>query len=367
MRVVVAPDAFGGTLSAVEVAAAIATGWRSVAPRDELDLLPMSDGGPGFVDVLASSGRSGERRMRSVHDPLGRPVDAEVFATGDTVYVEAAQAAGLGLLAAAERDPRRTTTYGVGELVALADTGGVSRIIVGLGGTGTNDGGAGLWAALGAQPDDVLRAGGAALLDLDHVLPPRPVGAGLVAATDVDNPLLGPNGASAVFGPQKGADREAVLDLDDALRRWAELVETVTGRGGLRDLPGAGAAGGLGFGLLALGAVRASGLALVAEAVGLADHIATADLVVTGEGAFDSQSLRGKVVSGVAGLAQQAGVPCVVIAGQVAVGRQDAAAAGVDDAYAVADTLGSAAAAIESGADGVGQTAARAARLWSRG
>lgn len=364
MRVVIAPDSFGGTLSAVEAAAAIDAGWRSVAPDDELHLVPMSDGGPGFVDVLAAN-LAGERRTCRVHDPLDRPVDAEWFLAGDGAYVESAQAAGLHLLDPAERDPRRTTTYGVGELVAAA-TAGVARVVVGLGGSATNDGGAGLWAALGAQPDDVLRSGGAALLGLDQVLPPHLPAASIVVATDVDHPLLGPNGASAVFGPQKGADREAVLDLDDALRRWAELVEGVTGRLGLREEPGAGAAGGLGFGLLALGGARASGFTLVADAVGFAGRLAGADLVITGEGRFDGQSLRGKVVAGVAGAAQEAGAPCVVVAGQVEVGRRDAAAAGVDDAYAVADAMGTGQAAIEAGADGVRETAARVARLWSR-
>ncbi|MDQ1704913.1 MAG: glycerate 2-kinase [Frankiaceae bacterium] len=363
MRVVVAPDSFGGTLSAVEAATAVADGWHEVAPDDDVVLLPLSDGGPGFVDVLGAS-LGGDRRPCTVCGPLGASTAAEVLVVGDVAYVEAAHAAGLHLLDVNERDPRRTTTFGVGELVTVA-AAGVNRVVVGLGGTATNDGGAGLWAALGAEPSALLRAGGGALVDLPEVFPPHPLPAGVVVATDVDNPLLGPNGASAVYGPQKGAGRAAVLDLDDALRRWAELVEAVTGWQGLRDQPGAGAAGGLGFGLLALGAAQASGFGVVADALGLAGRLAGADLLVTGEGSFDSQSLRGKVVSGAAAAAQQAGLPCIVIAGQVAVGRQDAAAAGVDDAYAVADTLGSADAALTAGAAGVRETAARVARLWS--
>jgi glycerate kinase len=243
---------------------------------------------------------------------------------------------------------------------------GVHRIIVGLGGTATNDGGAGMWSALGAQPAERLAAGGAALIDLTEVLPPHPIDVSLVAATDVDNPLLGPNGASAVYGPQKGADREAVLDLDDALRRWADVVEAVTAQPGLRERPGAGAAGGLGFGLLALGASVTSGVDLVAGVVGLREQIAAADLVVTGEGSVDAQSLRGKVIVGVARLAQEAGVPCVVVAGRAEVGRRDAAAAGVDDLESVADVLGSADAALAAGATGVERAAAAQARRWAR-
>jgi glycerate kinase len=242
----------------------------------------------------------------------------------------------------------------------------VKRVVVGLGGTATNDGGAGLWAALGAQPAERLTAGGAALVDLTQVLPPHPLQVSIVAATDVDNPLLGPNGASAVYGPQKGADREAVLDLDDALRRWADVVEAGTAQPGLRNRPGAGAAGGLGFGLFALGAGVMSGFEVVANVVDLRGSVATADLVVTGEGSLDAQSLRGKVVMGMARLAQEAGVPCVAVAGRAAVGRRDAAAAGVDDIEAVADLLGSPEAALAAGAAGVEQAAAALARRWTR-
>ena len=363
MRVLVAPDSFGGTLTATEAAAAIATGWRSVDPNGQLTTTPLSDGGPGFVDVLADA-MQGERRSCTVRGPLGDDVTADVFVAGDTAYVEAAQAAGLHLVPTDRRDPRRSTSYGVGQLVAVAAPG-VHRIVVGLGGTATNDGGAGLWAALGAQPAESLAAGGAALVDLTEVLPPHQLGVSLIAATDVDNPLLGPNGASAVYGPQKGADREAVLDLDDALRRWADVVEAGIAQPGLRDRPGAGAAGGLGFGLLAFGASITSGVDLVADAVDLRSRVAAADLVVTGEGSVDAQSLRGKVIVGVARLAQEAGVPCIVVAGRAEVGRRDAAAAGVDDLEAVADVLGSVDAALAAGAGGVQRAAAVLARRWA--
>lgn len=365
MRVLVAPDSFGGTLTAVEAAQAIAAGFRTVDVGIDVRVAPLSDGGPGFVDVLAAVA-TGSRRMQTVRGPLGEPVTAEALVVDDTCYVEAAQAIGLHLVDKSRRDPRRASSYGVGELLAVAATG-VRRVVVGLGGTATNDGGAGLWAALGAQPADRLSAGGAALADLTEVLPPHPLSVSLIAATDVDNPLLGPNGASAVYGPQKGADRETVLDLDDALRRWADVVEAGTGQPGLRDRPGAGAAGGIGFGLLALGATLRSGFDVVASAVDLAGQVAESELVVTGEGSVDAQSLRGKVVLGVARLAQEAGVPCVVVAGRAQVGRRDAAAAGIDDIEAVADLLGSAEAAEAAGAGGVVQAASVLARRWARG
>lgn len=341
MRVVVAPDSFGETMTAREAASAIAAGWRDVAPDDDLDVVPMSDGGPGFVDVLHAT-LGGRLVSADVADPLDRPARADLLVVGDTAYVESAQACGLHLLAPAERDPRRATTRGVGQLVRIATDAGVAKIVVGLGGSATNDGGRGMWDELDGRCDLAL-----------------------VAATDVDNPLLGPNGASAVFGPQKGADRAMVLDLDDALRAWADQVEAVVRRPGLRDLPGAGAAGGLGFALFALGAQRRSGFVVVADAVGLADRVTAADLVVTGEGSFDSQSLRGKVPAGVAGVAQAAGVPCIVLAGRAEVGRRDAAAAGVEEVHTVAELLGSPDAALAAGADGLARLAAQVARMWS--
>jgi glycerate 2-kinase len=346
MRVLVAPDSFGGTLSAVEAAEAIAAGWQSVAPGDEIDLAPMSDGGPGFVDVIAAS-LDGRLVRVEVDGPLRRPARAAILVVGETAYVESAQACGLHLIPPSERDPSRTTTYGAGQLLRVAiRENGVRRVVVGLGGSGTNDGGRGAWEVLGDRP--------------------LPAGITLVAATDVDNPLLGPNGASAVFGPQKGADRAMVLDLDDRLRGWADEVEAGLDLRGTRDRPGAGAAGGLGFALLAWGAERRSGVEVVAAAVGLAARAEAADLVVTGEGAFDAQSLRGKVPAGVANAAQAAGVPCVVIAGRVEVGRRDAAAAGIEASYAVADVLGSVDAAVAAGAAGVRETAMRIARDWAR-
>jgi glycerate 2-kinase len=244
MRVVVAPDKFAGSLSAVDAAEAIAAGWRSVAPDDDLLLLPMSDGGPGFVDALHSA-IGGEVHDLVVAGPLGTPTPARMLSaertthSGDrTAYVEAAQAGGLHLVSASPVTVRTADTFGVGELLAAAARLRPERVVVGVGGTASNDGGSGAIRALGwrlldgARED--LRAGGGQALLAAASLEPLPLAwadaSGLVVATDVDNPLLGPNGASAVFGPQKGADRAAVLDLDDALRVWAEVAERAAGR-----------------------------------------------------------------------------------------------------------------------------------------
>ena len=368
MRVLLAPDGCGGTLAPAAAAAALAEGWRTGAPHDELDLAPLSDGGPGFVDVLAAALPSARRHVRVVEDPLARPVEAAWLLDGTTAYVEAAAACGLHLVA--ERDPTVTTTYGVGQLVRAALDAGATRVVVGLGGSATNDGGAGMLAALGVGRYDAtgarLAPGGAALRALDHLSgspDPRLAGVELVAATDVDSPLLGLHGASAVFGPQKGASREDVALLDGALARWADALEAHLGVA-VRDLPGAGAAGGLGAALLALGARREPGLALVVGAVGLADRVARADLVVTGEGTFDFSSLRGKVVSGVAALAAEHAVPCVVLAGRVEVGRREMGAAGVEAAWSLVDAVGEER-AMTAPAGALAGLAARVARQWS--
>ena len=379
MRVVLAPDGFGGTLTAREAATALAEGWSAAAPDDELVVLPLSDGGPGLVEVLSPVLAEAELRPVIVEDALARPVEAQLLltgaagggTTGGTAWVESAQACGLHLLAPSERDPRTTTTYGVGQLVSAALDAGAGRIVVGLGGSATNDGGAGLLAALGLQrlaaDGSRLPPGGVALAHLDRIEgepDPRLAGVELVAATDVEAPLLGLYGASAVFGPQKGASANDVQVLDAALARWADALEAHL-QVSVRDLPGAGAAGGLGAALLALGARRVAGLGLVAAAVGLDAAVAGADLVVTGEGTFDATSLRGKVVSGVAAAASEHAVPCLVLAGQVTVGRRESAAIGVEEAYAVADLVGLEA-SLSDPAGTLAQLAARVAGQWSR-
>ncbi|MBY8875984.1 glycerate kinase [Micromonospora sp. PLK6-60] len=378
MRVLLCPDKFAGTLGAPEVAAAVAEGWRAVAGGDELVSRPLADGGPGFVTVLAEA-LGGRRLPVPTVDPLGRPVAGEILVTGDgTGYLESAQACGLHLLDPAERDPRRTTSYGLGPLVTAAVEAGARTVVVGLGGSATNDGGAGLLTALGATPLDetghALPYGGAALAGvaaLDGT--PRLRDARLVAATDVDNPLLGLHGASNVYGPQKGASRADVLLLDAALERWAAVLERdLPGcPPGLGGLPGGGAAGGLGATILALGGRCESGIGLVTRAVGLEAALDSCDLVITGEGSFDHQSLRGKVVAGVAGAARDRGLPCVVLAGRVSAGRREAAAAGVTDAYSLVEHFGGersggVEAALARPAEGLRALGARLAGQWSR-
>ena len=372
MRVLIAPDGFGGTLTGPQAAAAIAAGWRAIAPQDELDLAPLSDGGPGLLEVLATALPQAVRHPATVEDPLGRPVEAAVLLDRTTAYVEAAAACGLHLLTESERDPKATTTYGVGQLVRHALDLGATRVVVGLGGSGTNDGGAGLLAALGVQRLDAsgqrLVPGGAALRDVDRLSgapDPRLAAVELVAATDVDSPLLGLYGASATFGPQKGASREDVALLDGALARWADVLESHLGAA-VRDQPGAGAAGGLGAALLALGARREPGIQLVLQLVGLSSRVAEADLVLTGEGTFDFSSLAGKVVSGVAAQAMSHAVPCLVLAGAVRVGRREAAAAGVEATYSLVDAVG-VEAALSRPAQELTALASRVAQQWSPG
>ncbi|MFY1672358.1 glycerate kinase [Plantactinospora sp. WMMB334] len=379
MRILICPDKFAGTLSAPEAAQAVRDGWREVAPGDDLVLRPLADGGPGFVEVLATA-LPGRRVPVPTVDPLGRPVRGEILLSPEdgTAYVESAQACGLHLLDPAERDPRRTTSFGLGALLATAAEAGARRAVIGLGGSAVNDGGAGLLAALNAVPVDASGAalpyGGAALLAVAGLAGrPQLRGMELVAATDVDNPLTGLTGASNVFGPQKGASREDVLLLDDALRRFAEVLERdLPGcPAGLAELPGAGAAGGLGAAVLALGGRCESGIGLVIRLTGLDAAYEEADLVITGEGSFDHQSLHGKVVAGVAGAARDRGVPCVVLAGRVSAGRREAAMAGVTEAHSLVDHFGGeqhggVERAMGRPADGLRALAARLARQWSR-
>lgn len=373
MRVLICPDKFAGTLSAVQAAAAIAAGWLAARPQDETVTRPLSDGGPGFVDVLAAPVGGRRLPVRTV-DPLGRPVDAEVLLAGDTGYVESAQACGLHLLAAAERDPKATTSYGLGALVGVAVEAGVRRVVIGLGGSATNDAGAGMLAALGAAPLDAagyaLPYGGAALLAAANLGgTPRLRRVELTAATDVDSPLVGAHGASAVFGPQKGATGSDVLLLDAALERFAGVLERAlpTCPPGLAGLAGAGAAGGLGAAILACGGRCVSGIDLVRRLSGLDEALDTADLVVTGEGSFDAQSLRGKVAAGVAAVARDRGLPCVVLAGRIGAGLGAAAAdSGIAEVHSLVEHYGSEREAMIRPAEGLRALAARLARRWDR-
>ena len=363
MRVLFAPDSFGGTLTALEAAEAMADGWRRRAPHDELVLAPMSDGGPGFVDVLHAS-LGGRLIGVTVMDQYGTETPAAVLVTEDSAYVEAAQACGLQL--SQLREPERASTYGVGQLVAAAVEAGVGRVVVGLGGTATNDGGAGCLSALGAraEPPGALSGGPAtlaALLSVDlRRASERTAGVEVVIATDVDNPLLGLRGATNVYGPQKGIAEERKQTVDGWLARLAELTDRR-----LANHSGAGAGGGLGFALMLVGGRRVPGVQLVADTLGLALLAARSDLVVTGEGAFDFSSRSGKVPYGVAKIAGEAIRPCIALAGQVLVGSREMRTLGIESAYSVVDLVGEKAAFADPRGS-LSALAERVARTWSR-
>ena len=368
MRVLLAPDSFGGSLTAAEAATAMAEGWARSEPKDTAVLLPLADGGTGFVEVLHTA-RGGTRHEVEVTGPLGAPTSATWLELDGTAYLESASACGLHLVD--ERTPRTAasaTSRGVGELMAAAAGHGPSAIVVGLGGSACTDGGAGMLAALGAvardADGDALPDGGGALaraarLDGLADVRARFEGVDLVVAADVDHVLTGPEGAAAVFGPQKGADEQTVAALDAALTTWAAVLGD-----GLADLPGAGAAGGLGVALAALGARRVAGGELVREVAGLDEALARADLVVTGEGRLDAQSLHGKLVSVVAARAREQGVPCIALAGQVDMSTGEALEAGLEGVYSVAADAGSVEAALAEPAARLADLAEGVAKRW---
>lgn len=366
MRIVVAPQEFKGTLTASAAAIAMAEGARRAAPEAEILAVPLSDGGPGLVDVVLTS-RPGQRIFTKVRGPLGRPVAAAWALLDDgTAVIEMAAAAGLALLREDERDPRVTTTYGVGELILAALDAGSRRLIVGVGGSATNDGGAGMAQALGVRLLDAdgqeLPPGGGGLSRLDRIdvsgIDPRVREAKVVAATDVGNPLCGPEGASIVYGPQKGASPDAAQELDAALRRYGEVLERDLGVRVI-DEPGAGAAGGLGAALMAfLGAEVRSGFEIVAEMVGLREKLRGADLLLTGEGRLDGQTAYGKTVARAAAMAREEGAACVVIAGSLGEGWEEMAAR--VDVVEVAADAGSPGEAVSAAAE-------RVVRRWRSG
>jgi glycerate kinase len=361
VRVLIAPDKYAGTLTAVEAARAIAEGWARQAPGDELDLAPMADGGPGFVDVLHEA-LGGELAAVTVRGPHGEEVPATLLAAGGRTWVESAQACGLALTGGERAES--ATTWGVGELVMKAIEAGGTDIVVGLGGSGTNDGGAGLLGALGASADRPLDQGAAGLAGIGRLdLGPareRLAGVSLVCASDVDSPLTGLFGATKTFGPQKGIAEDRLPVVDGLLEGLAAVTDRRTALE-----KGAGAAGGLGFALLLLGAERRPGFDLVAGAVRLAERARRADLVITGEGAFDFSSRSGKVPYGVATVAAEAVRPCVALAGRVLVGSREMRALGIESAYSLVDLVG-AERALGDPAGSLATLAARVARSWSR-
>jgi glycerate kinase len=323
MRIVIAPQEYKGTLTAEEAAAAMAEGVRRALPDADIDELPLADGGPGTVRAIVRAA-GGELRQTTVRGPMGGEVKAEWgLLPDDSAVIEMAAAAGLVLVPEAKRDPRLASTYGVGELIRAALSTGAQRIIIGLGGSATNDGGAGMAQALGVRlSDDVgrdLRKGGASLATLEHVdvsrLDRRLAGCSVIGAIDVRNPLCGPEGASLVYGPQKGATPQIAAELDEALRHYADVIERDLGVS-VAAVPGAGAAGGLGAGLIAFQRAEIRpGIEIVAEVVRLRERIHGADLVLTGEGRLDGQTQYGKTVAGVARIAKEEGVPVIAVPG----------------------------------------------------
>jgi glycerate kinase len=349
MHVLVAPDKFKGSLSAVEVAARVAAGLRAAVPGIEVVQHPVADGGDGTLDAAVSAGYL--RVPVRVAGPVGNPVDTAYASRDGVAVVELADACGLGRLPGGRLAPLTASSAGFGEMIRAALEAGCHRLVLGVGGSASTDGGAGLLAALGARLLDAAGAelppGGGALVRLDRVdlagLHPGLAAAEVELASDVDNPLLGPAGAAAVYGPQKGAGADDQRRLDAGLARLSAALAAATGEVGphghpAADIPGAGAAGGVGFAALAvLGASARPGIALVLELTGFAERLAGARLVITGEGSLDEQTLHGKAPAGVAAAARAAGVSVVAVAGRSLLSRRQLTDAGIEAAYTLLD------------------------------
>ncbi|HBP47917.1 glycerate kinase [Pseudomonas sp.] len=345
MKIVIAPDSFKDSLSAEKVADAIAAGLADVMPHAQLVKCPMADGGEGTVEAIVAAG-NGQLRRNHVQGPLGAPVEAHWGWLPDshTAIIEMAEASGLQLLKPEQRNACITSTFGTGELIKAALDAGARRVILAIGGSATNDAGAGALQALGLGLFDAqgnhLPRGGLALAHVARIelsgLDPRLAEVRFEIAADVNNPLCGEHGASAIFGPQKGASAEQVRLLDQALGHFADHCANVLPKD-VRHEPGSGAAGGLGFAAKAFfGAQFRAGVEVVAELVGLAEAVKGADLVITGEGRFDAQTLRGKTPFGVASIARAEGVPVVILAGTLGEGYQALYEHGINAAFAIA-------------------------------
>lgn len=339
MKVIIVPDSFKGSVSASEVANAVERGVQAVFPDASIQKVPIADGGEGTVDAMVMAS-GGQIIYEEVLGPLGEQIKAYwgILGDGETAVIEMAAASGLTLVPPNRRDPRKTTTYGTGQLMKRALDRGLRKLIIGIGGSATNDGGAGMAQALGVKFFDSehqeLSPGGSSLADLRKIdvtgLDRRLAESIILVACDVDNPLCGPSGASAVYGPQKGATPETVAELDDALRNYAAVAGQATGRD-VAGYPGAGAAGGLGAGLLLFtNAQLKPGVDIVLEAVDFARMVKQADLVITGEGHTDFQTAYGKAPVGVAKIAKQFNIPVVCLAGGLGQGCDDVLQQGID-------------------------------------
>jgi glycerate kinase len=343
--VLIASDKFKGSLTAAQVAAAVGAGIGRVSDANVVTV-PVADGGDGTVDAAVSAGFS--RVPVTASGPTGEPVETAYARRGETAVVEMADVSGLWRLPSGQREPMTATSRGLGEVMAAALDAGCTELVIGIGGSASTDGGAGVVAALGGRlldaDGDDLPDGGAALADLARLnlgaLRSRMESITITVASDVDNPLLGERGAAAVYGPQKGASPEQVAELDAALAHWADVVEEVTGRVD-RDHPGAGAAGGVGFGAVAvLGASVRSGIDLLLDLVGFdaaLEGLTPDDLVVTGEGSLDEQTLHGKAPAGVAAAAMARGIPVVAVCGRTTLDEEQLRGAGIHAAYALSD------------------------------
>ena len=374
MKIVIVLDSFKESLTAAAACDAVARGFRAVLPQAAYHCVPMADGGEGTTAALVAA-RGGEWREVLVQGPLGRPVTARYGRLPDgSAVMEMAEAAGLHLLAPAERNPRLTSTFGVGEMLRHALAGGSRHIILGIGGSATNDGGAGMLQALGVRLLDEkgseLPRGGAALSRLARAdfsaLLPTLRDCTLHVACDVNNPLCGERGASAIFGPQKGADAAIVAELDVALAHYAAVL-TAAGLPDKRETPGTGAAGGLGYALALLGAKLTSGISLVMQAAGLAEALRDADLVITGEGRIDGQTRLGKVPFGVLQLARAQGVPVIALAGVLGAGAETLTDDGFTAIFPSIAALAPLADTLEQGAANLERTARQIAAVWQLG
>ena len=376
MKIVIAPDSFKESLTALEVAEAIEAGLKKVLPDAEYVKVPMADGGEGTVQSLVDA-TEGRLISAEVCAPLGNKVKAEFGLSGDgrTAIIEMAAASGLHLVPPEARNPLRTTSYGTGELILAALDEGVEKIIVGIGGSATNDGGAGMLQALGALLLDAnnqpIGAGGGCLQDLAAIdlggLDKRLAGVEIVVACDVDNPMCGEKGASAVFGPQKGATPEMVQALDSGLQHFADIAARDLGLD-IQSPAGAGAAGGMGGGVLLLPDARLqAGVQIVMEAVKLAEKVQDADLVITGEGRMDAQSVHGKTPIGVAHTAKAFGKPVIAIVGCLREDYEVVYAQGIDAVFPIIRQLGSLEEILQHGRDNLVSAAQNVARIYQMG
>ncbi len=376
MKIVIAPDSYKESLSAMEAADCIEKGFKQIIPHAEYVKVPMADGGEGTVQSLVDA-TGGSIIPAMVTGPLGEPVEAFFGLLGDkkTAVIEMAAASGLHLVPAGKRNPLVTTTKGTGELIKSALDLGVTHIIVGIGGSATNDGGAGMAQALGARLLDAegreIGGGGGALSILSSIdlsqLDGRLAGIKIEVACDVDNPLTGEKGASAIFGPQKGADPQMVGMLDKNLAHYASVIEKDLGKK-IKDVPGAGAAGGLGGGLLAfLPAELKRGVDIVIAAAGLEQIVADADLVITGEGRIDGQTIFGKTPIGVAGTAKKSGVPVIGLAGSISRDSEVVREHGIDAVFSIVPGAVALEDAFRNASEYVEQAAANIAAVWMLG